>query len=307
MTQYQTAAIYRGLRQQVTEFDPVQAGFVPSDRVWGILMEVGLQDAVFTLVAIIDGTVSLYFSNGGGIIGSGQHEAPRKAGEALLKLAPQFLHHAQPTTTFPLPRSGYARFHFLTFDGHFTAEAKEDDLTNNQHPLSPLFFAGNDVLTRIRLVDEGWKELIPAAANGDRARVDELLEMGVDVNAADETGLTALMAASHTGETDVVNVLLQAQSTVDKQDAEGYTALMFACNAGNQDCVRALINHGAQVNLLDNTGSTPLMFAAQHGYTDIVRLLLEHGADKTIVGEHGLSALGFARQNGHQETERLLQ
>ena len=38
--------------------------------VWGVLMELGLEQGVATMVAFADGTVSLYFSGGGGIIGA---------------------------------------------------------------------------------------------------------------------------------------------------------------------------------------------------------------------------------------------
>ena len=67
------ADIYQGLRQQVLTLDPLSLGLDPSasNRVWGVLMETGYPEAVASLVVIADGTVSLYFSNGGGIIGVG--------------------------------------------------------------------------------------------------------------------------------------------------------------------------------------------------------------------------------------------
>jgi GNAT superfamily N-acetyltransferase len=39
------------------------------------------------VVAIADGTVSLYHSSGGGVIGAGAHDGPRRAGQALLSVA----------------------------------------------------------------------------------------------------------------------------------------------------------------------------------------------------------------------------
>jgi hypothetical protein len=120
-------------------------------------MEAGYQDAVATLVTIGDGTVSLYFSNGGGIIGVGQHEGPRKASEAFLAFAPRFIAHTKPTTVFPLPTEGHTRFYFLCFDGVRTAEAKEEDLGNDRLALSPLFRKAHEVITAARLVDESQK------------------------------------------------------------------------------------------------------------------------------------------------------
>jgi hypothetical protein len=73
---YQMADVYRDLRQQVLTLDPAKIGLPSSDKnqIHGVLMETGYPEAVATLVTIADGTVSLYFSNGGGIIGVGQHE-----------------------------------------------------------------------------------------------------------------------------------------------------------------------------------------------------------------------------------------
>ncbi len=156
---YKTAEIYQNLRQQVLTLDPEKIGLTPknSKGVWGVLMESGYPEAVATLVTLADGTVSLYFSNGGGIIGVGQHEGPRKACEEFLSFAPEFLAQTTPTTEFPLPIKGHTRFYFLTFDGIFTAEAKEDDLENNRLPLSPLFYKAHEVITQARIVDEKRK------------------------------------------------------------------------------------------------------------------------------------------------------
>jgi len=153
-TDDKVADVYTGLRQQLLTLDPKTIGLSPtSNRVWAILMETGYPEAVVTLAAIGDGTVSLYFSNGGGIIGVGQHEGPRRACLALLVAAPGFLSYAQPTTDFRLPVTGRTRFVFLTFDGAFAAEAAEDDLGNKRSPLSPLFYKAQDVITEARMAE----------------------------------------------------------------------------------------------------------------------------------------------------------
>jgi hypothetical protein len=68
--EYVLADIYRDLRNKVLTLDPSKIGLSSfgSNRVWGVVMETGYTGAVVTLVTIADGTVSLYFSNGGGII-----------------------------------------------------------------------------------------------------------------------------------------------------------------------------------------------------------------------------------------------
>lgn len=310
----EVADIYRSLRHQVLSISPTDIGLSTDspNRVWAVLVETGYRfpRSVVSLVTIADGTVSLYFSTGGGIIGIGQHQEPREACFDLLTLAPQFLPHAQPTTIFPLPNIGHTQFYFLTYDGAFMYDAQEKDLTFNRSPLSPLFHKAQAVITQARIAEGKAKEsaqrLLYAARTGDTEGLRALLDAGTSVNSADKTGLTPLMASSFTGKADVVRLLLDSGATIDAMDSCGYTALIFACNAGQQDCAHLLIERGADINHRDNDASTPIMFAAQHGYNKVVRLLLDHGADPEFKGKHGLSAIGFAKQNRHTETESIL-
>lgn len=310
--EYKVVDTYNGLREQVLRLDPKTIGLneSSSNRIWAILMETGYPEAVATLVTVADGTVSLYFSNGGAIIGVGQHDEPRKAGNDLLKASPQFLQHAKPTKEFPLPEIGHTRFYFMTFDGAYTVDSVEDDLGKNRSPLSPLFYKAQDVITQARFAEEKTKEstirILHAATVGDATELRSLLNAGVSANMADETGLTPLMASSYAGKIDTARLLLDSGAQIDAIDKVGYTALMYACNAGHKGCAEMLVAKGSDVNHRDNDDSTPIMFAAQNAHNDIVRLLLAHGADPQFKGKHGLSALGFARQNGHSETERIL-
>lgn len=55
--------------------------------VWGILMETGYPQGIATLVSLADGTTSLYFSNGDGMIGGGQHANIAQASKAFVAAA----------------------------------------------------------------------------------------------------------------------------------------------------------------------------------------------------------------------------
>jgi hypothetical protein len=247
---------------------------------------------------------------GGGIIGVGQHDGPRKALDNLLSAAPQFLNQAQPTKEFPLPTMGHTRFYFMTFDGIFTTEAIEEDFGEHRVPLSPVFYKAQEVITQARLADEKVQasvaSMLHAATTGDIEGLRALLAAGSSIDVADPTGLTSLMASSYAGKTQTVKYILDAGAKIDATDNCGYTALMFACNSGQTACAELLIEKGAAINQGDKDSSTPIMFAAQHAHNDIVRLLLAHGADPEFKGKHGLSALGLARQNGHTNTEHIL-
>jgi hypothetical protein len=80
---YKTADVYDGLRKQILELKTEQLG-APSDQaVLAVVMETGYAQAVASLVAVMDGSASLYFSNGGGIIGAGVHPGPNAAAAHL--------------------------------------------------------------------------------------------------------------------------------------------------------------------------------------------------------------------------------
>lgn len=164
--EYKVAEPYAGLRNMVLTTKPEAVGLKPNaGEVWGILMETGYPEAVVTLVALADGTVSIYFSNGGGIIGLGPHPGPQKAGKALLSLAQQYSKFGTATEKHPLPKPSYTRFYFLTGGSTTTIEAKENDLGSGRHQLSPLFHKGHELIAEIRAVDE--KRRAEQGAPGD--------------------------------------------------------------------------------------------------------------------------------------------
>jgi hypothetical protein len=148
---------FDGLRSLILAADPAALSLAPTTglpRVWAVLMEMGYEKATVSLVAVADGTTSLYFSNGGGIIGGGEHDPVRAAARWFLETIEQTLDELAPTLELPVPGRGRVRFNVLTFNGRWTAEALEDDLGNGRHALSTAFHAGHAVITELRLIDE---------------------------------------------------------------------------------------------------------------------------------------------------------
>jgi hypothetical protein len=147
------AEAVRSLRQHVLTVSAAELGLGPTaDRtqVWGVIMETGYPEAVATLVVLGDGTTSLYFSNGGGVIGAGEHDAVRAAGEILLSSAEEYLDGFIVVTATPFPGVGQVRFYLRTFIGTLSAEANEEDLGEGRHTLSPLFHAAHSVIAAVR-------------------------------------------------------------------------------------------------------------------------------------------------------------
>jgi hypothetical protein len=152
---YAPAEMYTKLRGQALAATAKSLGV--TDEVHGVLMETGYPEAVITLVAMADGAASLYFSNGGGIIGAGEHKGPAVAARSLITFAAHNLKGMVPTDSTPLPAPGRTRFYALTSRGILTAEASEEDLGENRHALSPLFYAAHELITEMRSVDEALK------------------------------------------------------------------------------------------------------------------------------------------------------
>jgi hypothetical protein len=151
---YKVADVYRGLRQQILELNSEQLGISTTETVLAVVMETGYPEAVATLVAVVDGSASLYFSNGGGIIGAGQSPETNAAARRLVAKAADFRAAGIITNEFPLPQQGYIRFYIVTPRGILTSEAKENDLGNGRHSMSPLFHMAHKLITQMRLADE---------------------------------------------------------------------------------------------------------------------------------------------------------
>lgn len=113
-------------------------------------MDIGYPDALITLVSLADGTTSLYFGNGGGIIGAGEHEPVRQATLALLARAERDLDAFQVADESRLPAIGAVRFHVRTYRGARSAEAPVAQLALGTHALSTLFIAAHAVITAVR-------------------------------------------------------------------------------------------------------------------------------------------------------------
>lgn len=149
--------VMQGLRAQALSLKAEDIGLnranFPKD-VWGILLETGYENGAFSLVVLGDGTASLYFSTGGGIIGAGQHEAVRKSCGNLLAGANQFVSLAKPTKAYPLPAAGQATFYFLSYSGVLSYSAKEVELGEGRDKMSDLFHAAHEVIGRMREIEQ---------------------------------------------------------------------------------------------------------------------------------------------------------
>jgi Ankyrin repeats (3 copies) len=230
-----------------------------------------------TLAVLADGTVSLYATTGGGVIGGGSHERVAAAARELLAVAEGHLAAFAQDGPGDLPPTRGTLITLRTHAGPRSLSASETDLSLNRHPASPVFRSAHQVIAQLRMTESGTGQ--------DRDGTERF-----------PGEVTPLMAAAHHGDQQAVAHWIDQGIPIDVKDDKGYTALMYAANAGQDEIVRLLLANNADPNVSDNQQSTPLMFAAQHDHLSIVRQLLAARADSRARGTHGLTALGFAQQ-----------
>jgi len=139
-------------------------------------------------------------------------------------------------------------------------------------------------------------KLADAAMQHDRAAVFSLLKQGVDVNAAQGDGSTALHWAAYNGDLEMTQALLKAGATVKATTRLGaMTPLYMAAQNGNPSVIEALLRAGANAAEANSNGTTVLMTAAAGGNADAVKTLIDHGADVNAKDvTNGQTALMFA-------------
>jgi len=150
-------AAYTGLRNQALTVGREAAGVAPPGPdapIWLIMVELGTPKATASLVAIADGTTSLYLSTGGGVIGGGAHEQVRSANASLLRTANALRDRMQRVTVCERPPAGSTAFHARTDGGFLSYTGTDLDLARTDRPMSSLFMAAHRVLGELRVMTQ---------------------------------------------------------------------------------------------------------------------------------------------------------
>jgi hypothetical protein len=149
--------VYRNLRREAlaTTVDKLALGRTyASDEPYGLLMEMEISGSVVTLVCFATGDASLYYRTGGGMVGGSAHETVRKAAVELVVQARETLPRMIQAGGHPLPGPGKVRFYVLTPKGIYTTETDRESLADPESPFALLYYSGQDVVAKMRLVQE---------------------------------------------------------------------------------------------------------------------------------------------------------
>jgi hypothetical protein len=101
-------------------------------------------------------------------------------------------------------------------------------------------------------------------------------------------------------------LLAESGVDVDARDDGGRTAMHLAAFAGSVEAIGLLIEHRASVDALDQKQNTPLMYATLQRHTPVVQLLLEAGANPEITNAAGKDAQIVAAMVDSAPIARLL-
>lgn len=182
--------------------------------------------------------------------------------------------------------------------------------------------------------------LIKGARGNDSEKVRIALNLGADINATDEIGLTALhwavkedhidmvkylishganvnITSPHSLETPLhtaafnnklssADVLMENGADPSSKNKEGQTPLHISARVDALSLSELLIEKGADVNARDNSNSTPVHIGALCCSFSVVKLLVQKGANVNAQDTRGWTPLHIAYNIGIMPMAKLL-
>lgn len=148
---------FEGLRNVALNVTPEQLGLkLSADKivVFGVLMDWDMEGTTVTTVSYQTGDASMYLSSGGGVIGGGTHKNVNRAAKTFVNTAQTYLNKAVKTETTKVPEKDFVYFYLLTNKGIFKGQVEMKNFESNKSKWTPLFEAGNQVITELRLTTE---------------------------------------------------------------------------------------------------------------------------------------------------------
>ncbi len=160
--------------------------------------------------------------------------------------------------------------------------------------------------------------LVLAVWNNKIAEINELLQLGVNVNTRNHFGQTPLMIAAILGNLNAVKLLLENGAALNYIDNNGLTALMLSARNGQLSVAELLLGKGADVNVQDKRGLTALMHAASFGHETTVETILKYKPalevkdnkskdKKNIKEDEGRAAGTITLSQGYQNIAQIIQ
>lgn len=150
------------------------------------------------------------------------------------------------------------------------------------------------------------KELFGAAFSGDLNKLKSLVDSGIDINAKNGTGDTALHLAARYGCLSCVDFLVERGAIINACNNDWkQTPLHAAAMAGQLGCLKCLVDHGADIFQKSAEGWNAMHWAAWEGDIKCLKALCDdYGADLNIVDDNDMTPLDVAEESFSEHEER---
>lgn len=145
------------LREMAITMAPSKLGFTPDadyPNVYGVLVDWPFGDQVVTVLALRDGTGSLYTTATFAITGGSRRPAIRAAATRLVRTAERFATAGRQVSSFPYPEGGTVYYYLLTYAGVRRCQGDMEAIERGADPTTALFLAAQDEITALRLASE---------------------------------------------------------------------------------------------------------------------------------------------------------
>jgi len=176
--------------------------------------------------------------------------------------------------------------------------------------LSPRFsaadFGNPPSSSTMVLFEDSTTLMLYAAISQDTSILQALIDIGLDVNAANKMGVTPLMFAAAYSSPEVVDFLIGKGAKIETISyIKDLNALHFAALLNpNPETTEALIHAGSKLESTTSTGETAALLAASENRNmEVVERLAKLGADTGVYDANGVDVLRIveARFNGDLE------
>ena len=129
--------------------------------------------------------------------------------------------------------------------------------------------------------------------------IQYLNSMELDLDEANEDGITLLHILSELDDTKSLKCLLDKVNVLDPTDSFGRTPLHRACEKSSFKVAKLLLKLGANVNAITKTGDSPLtILAAQKKYdVSLFRLMLDCNAKKEHANNDFMRPIDIVKQS----------
>ena len=130
---------------------------------------------------------------------------------------------------------------------------------------------------------------------GNAAKVEEMLQEGMDPNLSTIIGTRPLLISAKRKKPEILRLLIARGASLESRDANETTPLIAAAAAGLEENVEILIAAGADLNAQDINGMTALSWASITGLPNIVEILVSRGVDVGAKSKDGKTALRLSK------------